>query len=347
MSEPKLRYCPCSLVPLKEGQNGYTTASLKKLFGGQKVSPFCELSLDASAFPTEFQPTKRLSISGMQFKQSLVLEGKKLRLIREGEHGQYILKPIVAENRFNMDAYDQMPANEHLTMQLAEQVFGILTAPNALIFLDNHHPAYITKRVDYFPNGQKAGMEDFATLTGKTAMQNGADFKYEGSYQNLFAILEQYTTTYAVQRLRLFRLILFNYLTANGDAHLKNFSLLQSSEGDFRLALAYDLMCTRLHLPNKITDLALKDGLFSDDYETESFQANGFYAYDDFYELGIKVGIPEKVVARVLADFSSEKKEAQALNMIERSYLSTEMKEKYQMLFQDRVRKRLRYRFNG
>lgn len=341
MSELKLRYCPSSLVPLKEGQHGYTTASLKKLFGGQKVSPFCELSLDASAFPTEFQPTKRLSISGVQFKQSLVLERKKLRPIREGEQGQYILKPAVASGLAHKN---DMPANEHLTMQLAEQVFGILTAPNALIFLDNNHPAYITKRIDYFPDGQKAGMEDFATLAGKTAMQNGADFKYEGSYQDLFAILEQYTTTYAIQGLRLYQLILFNYLTANGDAHLKNFSLLQSSEGDFRLAPAYDLMCTRLHLPND-TDFALKDGLFSDDYATESFQANGFYAYDDFYKLGLKVGIPEKVIARTLADFSSEKKEAQALDLIERSYLSSELKEKYRTLFQDRVGKRLRYRF--
>jgi serine/threonine-protein kinase HipA len=338
-----LKYCPCSLAPLKEGNKGYTASSLKKLFGGRKVNPFSDLNIENATFPTQLQPAKRLSISGMQFKLSLVLDGNRLRLIRDGERGQYILKPAWASGLSNID---DMPANEHLTMQLAEQVFGIATAPNALIFLENNHPAYLTKRIDYFPDGQKAGMEDFATLAGKTAQRNGADFKYEGSYQDLFPILEQHTTTYAVQRLRLFQLILFNYLTANGDAHLKNFSLLQSAYGDFRLAPAYDLMCTRLHLPND-TDLAFKDGLFSEHYETERFQANGFYAYDDFYELGLKVGIPEKVVARTLADYGSDKKEAQALHLIERSYLSSELKAQYQAIFQDRVRKRLRYRFKA
>jgi serine/threonine-protein kinase HipA len=41
-----------------------------------------------------------------------------------------------------------MPANEHLTMQIARQVYGIETAENALIFFKNGAQAYITRRFD-------------------------------------------------------------------------------------------------------------------------------------------------------------------------------------------------------
>ncbi|MFT4737891.1 MAG: serine/threonine-protein kinase HipA [Cyclobacteriaceae bacterium] len=41
-----------------------------------------------------------------------------------------------------------MPANEHLSKQIASQIFKIETAENALIFYINSHPAYITKRFD-------------------------------------------------------------------------------------------------------------------------------------------------------------------------------------------------------
>jgi serine/threonine-protein kinase HipA len=46
-----------------------------------------------------------------------------------------------------------MPANEHLTMQIARQVYGIETAENALIFFKDGAPAYITKRFDVKEDG--------------------------------------------------------------------------------------------------------------------------------------------------------------------------------------------------
>ena len=43
---------------------------------------------------------------------------------------------------------DQVPANEHLTMQIAKQVFKLKVAENALIFFQNGEPAHLTKRFD-------------------------------------------------------------------------------------------------------------------------------------------------------------------------------------------------------
>ena len=61
-----------------------------------------------------------------------------------------------------------MPANEHLTMQIARQVYGQNTAENALIFFKNGSPAYITKRFDVDIEGSKLAQEDFASLAGRT-----------------------------------------------------------------------------------------------------------------------------------------------------------------------------------
>lgn len=79
--------------------------------------------------------SKRISISGVQEKFSVLLDKNKLRLVNQGEQDQYILKPIpsVAKNP------EYMPANEHLTMQLAKQVYNIETAQNAVIFLVMDH----------------------------------------------------------------------------------------------------------------------------------------------------------------------------------------------------------------
>jgi serine/threonine-protein kinase HipA len=72
-----------------------------------------------------------MSISGVQEKFSILLDKNKLRLIKEGEQGQYILKP----KRSAGENPEQMSANEHLSMQIAKQIFNIETAENALIFL--------------------------------------------------------------------------------------------------------------------------------------------------------------------------------------------------------------------
>ena len=101
---------------------------------------------------------KRISISGVQEKLSLTLKKNKLKLTEEGEQGTYILKPIPRD----LKLVDQVPANEHLTMQIANQIFNINTAMNALIFFETGEHAYI--RFDIKKDGTKWGKEDFASL---------------------------------------------------------------------------------------------------------------------------------------------------------------------------------------
>jgi serine/threonine-protein kinase HipA len=329
--------CPSTLKP---GFTSYSPAALRRVFQSKKVNhelPFTSPE-DEKVNQVFMENRKRLSISGVQKKLSLILEKNKLRLTNEGEHGLYILKPIPDD----LTQVAQVPANEHVTMQIAEQLFDIRTAPNALIFFQDGTPAYITRRFDYNADGTKKSMEDFATLAGETTETAGVDFKYEGSCEDLFRILKQHVGPYLIEAERLFRLILFNYTFSNGDAHLKNYSLLETNMGDSILSPAYDLMCSRLHVDDP--DIAMKDGLFADGYETESHKANGFYAFDDFFDLGVRAGLPEAGIRKEIAIFSGSG--AAVADLVSHSFLRDDMKKLYLDEFQNKL-KRLRYSFKN
>ena len=152
-----------------------------------------------------------------------------------------------------------MPANEHLTMQIARQVYGIETAENALIFFKDGSPAYITKRFDVTADGSKWAQEDFASLAKRSPQTHGPHYKYLGHYWELFELMKNYLPTYKIEAPKLLKLLIFNYLFSNGDAHFKNFSILETPLGDYRLSPAYDLLNSRIHIDDK--DFALDDGL--------------------------------------------------------------------------------------
>ncbi|MFU8859126.1 MAG: type II toxin-antitoxin system HipA family toxin [Cyclonatronaceae bacterium] len=338
MSLPEITVCPGTLAP---GFDAYSPTCRKRVFSGRKVSHVLPYNPpDASEEDAEkFQQNrKRISISGVQEKVSLILVKNTLRLTEEGEQGTYILKPIPRD----LKKVDQVPANEHLTMQIARQVFDIQTAENALIFFRDGTPAYLSKRFDVGKDGSKIGKEDFATLAGKTAETAGPDFKYETSYEEMAELVYKYIPAAMVELEKLFSLIIFNYLFSNGDAHLKNFGVIETEQGDYILSPAYDLINTSLHVDD--TALAMKDGLFKDDYSTESFEANGFYAYDDFYEFGLKIGLVKSRIKKILNTFRSESNEIEGLT--KRSFLNEGMKKAYMDSYQNRL-KAMNYSMEG
>ena len=255
MSLPVIKYCPGTLA---EGFDTYSRTCLKRVFLGKKVHRVLPYDSPTSNPETEElfdESRKRMSISGVQEKFPVLLKKNKLRLIREGERGAYILKPIpgLSKNK------DQMPANEHLTMQIARQVYGIEIAENALIFFKNGDPAYITRRFDIKEDGTKWAQDDFASLAGKTPQTHGENFKYSGNYLELFQLMQTYVPAYKLESAKLLKILIFNYLFSNGDAHIKNFSLLETPMGDYRLSPAYDLLNSRIHIDDN--DFALEDGL--------------------------------------------------------------------------------------
>lgn len=333
MSDVLLKYCPSTL---KVGFDTFSPLALRRLFNGKRVNHILDFSISTSE---NIPLIQRISISGVQEKYSLTLENNKLRLVNPNEKGQYILKPIPSSRFKNID---QIPANEHLTMQIAKQVYGIETAENTLIFFSDKQPAYLTKRFDYDTTNQKLNVEDFATLSGKTSIRGGSSLKYEGSYEDMANLIQKYVGAASIEIEKFFCLLLFNYLFSNGDAHLKNFSLIESMNRDMILSPAYDLLCTRLHVND--ADLATDEGLFSDNFETESFKANAFFAYDDFLAFALKIGIKENRAKKLIHHFQQD--HILTHQLISRSFLSTESKDIFTALYADKL-KRLNYSFLG
>lgn len=332
MNLDELKYCPGTLA---EGFSTYSPGCLRNLFNGKKVShvlPYEQPQQSEEVAEQFMENRKRISISGVQEKLSFLLDKNVLRLTKEGEQGTYILKPIPRD----LKKVDQVPANEHLTMQIAKQVYGLNTAENAMVFFKNSSPAYITKRFDVKENARPDGFgrnnwgkEDFATLAGKTKDNAGANFKYEYSYEEVGRLIKKYVPAWRVEIEKYFSLVVFNFLFSNGDAHLKNFALLESSSGDYLLSPAYDLINTRLHVDD--TDFALDKGLFADDYKSEQYKKSGHPSKSDFTEFAMRIGVAESRVEKLLNPFLEKQPFMETL--VGRSFLTEANKRGYLLMY--------------
>jgi serine/threonine-protein kinase HipA len=250
---------------------------------------------------------------------------------RQESDGEYILKPSVTGDFVHMSS---MPSNEHLTMQLARQVFGLHTAENALVFFRNGDTAaYLTKRFDVKSDGSKLLQEDFAQIAQVSEESGGKSYKYNYSYEKIAALIKAHVSTYAFEVEKFFKTIVFNYLIHNGDAHLKNFSLyFNEALKAYTLTPAYDLLNTRLHLPH---ESALALDMFESGFESESYQKNGYYAYDDFYEFGIRIGMLPARIERFLSEFVSRADTMKSL--IDISFIETPLKSLYATMIDERI----------
>ncbi len=307
----------------------YCPACRKALFDGARVSAVLEFDAPKDGnLPLYQEKTKRLSISGVQLKYSLRLEGTRLMLADTGGH--YILKPIPPA--VTLQKREQAPENEHLTMQIAAKIYKIQTAANAIIYFRDGSPAYLTRRFDIRPDGKKYLQEDMAQISGKSRQTRGENFKYEGTYEEIGQLIQQHVAAAPPVLENYFRLVLFNYLFSNGDAHLKNFSLFQTVMGDYNLTPAYDLMCTLLHMPNE-SDTALD--LYAGDHESEFYSHYGFYGQADFRKLAEKIGILPLRLERILTQMLSSKQEV--IDLIQNSFLNEDSKTIYTKAYLDKL----------
>ena len=318
--------CPSTLAP---GHNTYSPVALRALFNEQKVShilPYEDMEKNEDYAKLFMENKKRISMSGVQSKYSMIVKEGKLNLTSEGEQGRFILKP----KPFEIKNPQECAANENLTMQIAEQVFKMETAPNGLCFFQGGEIAYLTKRFDIATDGSKYRVEDFASLAGTTSDSAGINFKYDYSYEEMAELIKEYMSVWSVELLKFYRMLLFNFLFSNGDAHLKNFSIIDRGKNDFRLAPAYDLLNTRIHVDD--ADFALDKGLFKED--RKDFFKGGKAIGVSFKQFGLLIGLPEKTVDKELSVFTA--KYPLINNLIDNSFLSEKIKKQYLALYQAR-----------
>ena len=279
--------------------------------------------------PETRDKTRRSSISGVQDKVQLRRIRGGFEVVESG--GDYILKPV-PRNTFAELAAD-IPANEAVTMDIAARLFGIRTAEHSLVEMKDGELAYLTKRFDR-RNGERIQQEDFCQLAGRSPETHGENYKYDASYEELAGLVRRFCPAAVVENPKVFFIILFNYVFATGDAHLKNFSLYRSEQGDYVLTPAYDLLNTSVHFPNEPTATGLD--FFSDGHFTSAYETLGFYSSADFIELGQAFGVAEDEVRERIAMFAERRDAVE--KMLDESVLSASAKCRYLVRFHDRLR---------
>ncbi len=256
----------------------------------------------------------KMSIQGVQAKLSAHLNVKEEVFEVVDTGGQYILKP-------QSNLYSELPQNEDLTMRLAAEA-GIDVPLHGMVYSKDGSLTYFIKRFDRVGRGGKLPVEDFAQLEGKTR-----DTKYKSSMEQVATTIEQYCTFPAVEKVKLFRLTLFNFLVGNEDMHVKNFSLIRN-DGKVELSPAYDLLNTTIAIRGATEELALplrgkKSKMKKDDFV-------------DYFALQ-RLGLTKKVVGNILDELAVAAEEWKAT--IEISFLSDQMKQAYLSLLDERKKR--------
>jgi serine/threonine-protein kinase HipA len=303
--------CWACLRPVT-GDTRYHARCVRDLFGVAKP-PSVDVEL-AKLHTLALAMVGRTSLSGIQRKISMriELEARTLRVAADG--GQFILKP-------QAQTFPFLPENEHVTMRIAA-LTGIEIPPCALVELKDGTRAYVVRRFDRPPEGGKLLQEDFCQLAVKSPKE-----KYTGSAELCAKLLLRHASSPILEAHRLFRMLVFTWWTGNGDMHLKNFSLLRHADGLYRLSPAYDLLATRLVIPDD--QLALPIG-----------GTRKHVGRRKWLDLAARCKLNERVATRVLAEVGESVDDAEQL--IAASLLPDDMKRAYRSLVRARSASLLR-----
>jgi len=236
-----MAYCPINLEPLPTGRS-YSEPGLKSIHSKLKHLEPLEYSYAAQLKEVRRRSDK-MSIQGVQPKLSAVLKLKDSCFALVDRGGRFILKP-------NPLAYEEVPANEALTMRMAAEA-GIEVPAHGLLRAKDASWVYFVKRYDRVGRIGKVHVEDFAQLSGATR-----ETKYDSSLEQVVRLLEQFCTFPAIEKPKLAKRLLFCFLTGNEYMHLKNFSVWMQ-DGVVSLTPAYDLLNSTLVLENAKEESAL------------------------------------------------------------------------------------------
>jgi len=210
-----------------------------------------------------------------------------------------------------------MPEVEDLTMHLSE-LLRIKTAEHSLIRLKSGELAYISKRFDRLKS-TKLHLEDMAQITEMLTER-----KYSGSMEKVGKAILKHSDYAGNDAIRYFELTLFCFLTGNADMHLKNFSLLRNLGNEITLSPAYDLLSTKILMPEDKEELAL----------TLNGKKNNIRK-KDFDLLAEKLGVTQKTKEAIINKFFSSH---HTLNKtIDKSFLREGTKILYKELIEERL----------
>ncbi len=193
--------------------------------------------------------------------------------------------------KFNREDLPTIVQNEHLSLSLARELLGedAVTRARLAKLRDIDGIALLVERFDR-DGEERLRLEDFAQILSRP---RGRTFegKYDGSYEEAADVVVRYSARGRIDLDRFFRLVVFNLVLGNADAHLKNFSLLERPEG-LRLSPAYDLINTLAYpVYDRITALSI--GGRKREFDTIDREI--------VQQFGLDIGLPRPAVERALA----------------------------------------------
>lgn len=304
-----MKLCPITYEPC--GDERYSKRGLKMLSPGLKDMLIFDYS--AEELRTEaFYRARKISIQGVQPKVSAVLNIKEQTFDIVDRGGRYILKP---QHQY----FALLPENEDLTMKMAAMI-GLEVPVHGMIWSKDGSLTYFIKRFDRMGQKDKVAIEDFAQLAGLSR-----DTKYTYSMEKVVKLLDDYCTFPMLEKAKLFKMTLFSYLIGNEDNHLKNFSIINSN-GKIEISPCYDLLNTTivLHDPEEEVALSIKG---------KKSRLSRKILIDYFG--GEYCELTDVVIKKTLETIEEAIPKWKAL--IDISFLTDEMKEKYHTLLKTRI----------
>ena len=309
----KCLYC---YQELEEGQVDYHPTCARKFFGAD-TAPLLPYTRENMSELARLVIRNSASVTGVQAKMSLDVnrggknEPAKFTIV--GLWGKYIFKPQSGK-------YPYLPELEDLTMKMAEAAH-IRTARHTLIRLADGELGYLTLRMDRGQKGEKISMLDMCQLTNRLT-----EHKYYGTYQQLAETIKKYSSVPMLDVQRFWEVVLFSWITGNSDMHCKNFSLLDSGNGEYVLSPAYDLLAVLLADPEDTEEMAMS---FMVGGQKSGFDRNTFITA--FTQSGIPVVIANKMIERMKGNLPKWEE------LIDISFLPDKMKVNYHQLLSKRI----------
>ena len=303
MNRCLITYLPC-------GDQLYSEKGLKLLSPSLKALASLDFTAEELRAEALLRASK-MSVQGVQPKLSVVLNIKEGRFDIVDKYGKYILKP-------QHPVFPELPQNEDLTMRLAASI-GIEVPLHGLIYSKDNSLTYFIRRFDRKGQKDKIAVEDFAQLAGMNR-----DTKYNYTMEKLVKLIDEYCTFPSIEKAKLFKRILFNFLIGNEDMHLKNYSIIIQND-KVELSPAYDLLNTSIVLKGDIEEIALP-------LKGKKSNLNRDVLINYFGKE--RCNLTNKIIERILETIHKEL--PSWFNMIDISFLSNEMKLKYRDLLQKR-----------
>ncbi|MFO7933730.1 MAG: HipA domain-containing protein [Bacteroidales bacterium] len=303
--------CPITYLPC--GDSRYSEKGLKLLAAGLTRLKQLEYTAEEQRKEAYYRSSKT-SIQGSQPKLSAVLNIRDSKFAIADRFGRYLLKP-------QHHIYPQMPENEDLTMRLAKTI-NLNVPIHGMIWAKDNTLTYFIKRFDRKGQKDKIPIEDFAQLAGLSR-----DTKYNYSMEKVVKLVDEYCTFPAVEKVKLFKLVLFCFITGNEDMHLKNFSII-TQNNKVEISPCYDLLNTTIELKNAPEEIALtlrgKKNHLTKQMLIEYFG-------------GVRCELKDKVIHQTVQSIFDAK--PTWIQEINNSFLSDEMKEKYIDVVESRFRR--------